>query len=74
MWVAIMDSANYEWVGLGNTEREALEAIRKRYNAEQKKMEKDGYKHAELLRSVKEMMEEYGYRTYKLDRGQADYR
>ncbi len=73
MFVAIMDSDSYEWVGLGDSEKEALESIRKRYNEEQQKMESRGYKTAETFDSVSDMTDWYGFRVYEIERGECDF-
>jgi len=72
MVVALMDSENYEWVALGETESEAANCILKEWNRRQKEFEKRGYKQAECFKTWHELSDWYGIRFYHLEKGQCE--
>lgn len=74
MFVATMDSEHFEWMALGKTEKEALEALRQAWNRNQR----EAYKHYGgdmwLVETPNELMEYYGVWVEELKPGQCKWR
>lgn len=61
MFVALMSSESYEWVGLGKTEAEAKRSILKKWNSSDRRDRM----------TLKELEEWYGFSVYQCEVGEA---
>lgn len=74
MYVGVMQSESKEWVALGNTEEEVLEAIRRKWNKEQRIMKQNGWINREYIyANVDDLNDDYGVSIYELNSGECDY-
>ena len=70
-YVATMDTDSRSWVALGSSEKSAKVALLRAYNQNQKALEEWGYKVAEPFKTVDDLEEYYGVRTWYLGVGEA---
>ena len=71
MVVITMESESCSWVALGNTEEEAREALRERWNKRQRHLKQNGTINQEwIVGNVSKLEEEYGFKTYNIEPGQ----
>ena len=74
MYIGVMQSESKEWVALGNTEEEVLEAIRRKWNKEQRIMKQNGWINREYIYAkVDDLNDDYGVSIYELNPGECDY-
>lgn len=74
MYVGVMQSESKEWVALGNTEEEVLEAIRRKWNKVQRIMKQNGGINREYIyANVNDLNDDYGVSIYELNPGECDY-
>lgn len=70
MFIATMDSESKQWMALGETEREAKEAISDKWNQVQRLLVEAGWKNKPELMSAKKLDEYYGITAYELNPGE----
>lgn len=70
MYVAIMESETTEWVALGETKREAKEAISDKWNEVQRTLVQNGWINESDTMSVNKLDEYYGITAYELNPGE----
>ena len=73
MFIAQMDSESLSWLAIGETEDEALEALRKRWNERQRKLLQDGWiNKPDIVGRISVLEEWYGINVTELKPGECE--
>ena len=72
MYIAQMDTERYDYMSLGNTEADAKNAIRDKWNANQRTMKEQGWINTpHYYRTIEAMEKDYDITVFQLESGQA---
>ena len=72
MFIATMDSESKQWMALGETAREAKDAISDKWNQVQRLLVEAGWKNKPEFMSAKKLDDEYTIEIVELNPGQCE--